>query len=170
MYAVVGCSECGTLWIVETGAATARCPRCRTRHRTAKLRSIATCEDADRARELRSRLLADRAGHTESFSSVESFADLEEIAERPAVDDATYLTAADIDPAALEESIEDEPPRRSRSEIVLEAIDRVEDPTREAVVAYATDRDVPEAFAERVLDRGLADGIVTIADGRFRRV
>lgn len=170
MYAVVGCSECGTLWIVETGTASAQCPRCRTRHRTAKLRSIATCEDADRARELRSRLLAERADHETSFSSVESFVGLEEAAERPVVDDATYLSAADIDPAALEASIEDDPPRRSRSEIVLEAIDRVEDPTREAVVAYATDRDVPEAFAERLLDRGLENGIVTVADGRFRRV
>ena len=49
MYAVVGCSNCRALWVVEDRPETTQCPRCRTSHRFGRLKAFAETDSADAA-------------------------------------------------------------------------------------------------------------------------
>lgn len=82
-FSVVGCSECGGLWIVDElhFAQTAECRHCGTAHSTDNLRALAKGDDLDVVRELRSRILAERAGYAEEYGEMDDYAILEEQAE-----------------------------------------------------------------------------------------
>ncbi|PSP75278.1 replication protein H, partial [Halobacteriales archaeon QH_6_68_27] len=75
MYAVVGCSECDMLWVVEGRPETSQCPRCGTRRPYAKRRKFVSTEDEDHAREVRASILANRQGHGDAFAELDSFAE-----------------------------------------------------------------------------------------------
>lgn len=172
MYAVVGCSDCHALWLLEDPGAseTATCPRCRRQHRTARLKRLFTADDRDAAREARAAMLADAADATDVFESTPSVAAMEAETETSVVDDREYLDAAGIDAddvAAVDERATD---RRSRSrpDIVRDAIRTLDDPDADDVVAYATERGVPADAAADLLDRLVRRGEATDDGGTYR--
>lgn len=151
MYSVVGCGECGSLWIVEGDPKTTVCRRCGKRHRFASLRKLARADDRHDARAARSALLAERA--------------------------TDHGPAAIGGDGAIPDPAEGNPPGStgatggdggSRGAIVRRAIRTLEAPTADEIVAYAADRGVEEAAAGRVLEGLVRDGEAMEADGRYR--
>jgi DNA-directed RNA polymerase subunit RPC12/RpoP len=171
MYAVVGCTDCGTYWLLSDpgDAETATCPRCGSRHRTRKLRRFYESDDRDAARQARAALLAEKRGESDAFADLPSVAELERDAERPGVDDREYLEAAGIDAdevaAAGETSGGGSP---SRDEVVRAAVREQDRPDEDAVVDYATARGVPAAAARDLLARLTRRGEVSESRGRYR--
>jgi hypothetical protein len=173
MYAVVGCTDCHALWLLtDPGSAeTATCPRCGRRHRTANLKRFATAEDRETARDARAAMLADAADATDAFESTPSVAKMEAAADDAVVDDAEYLDAAGIDPddvAAAGERSARGSGSRSRPEIVRAALDELDDPSEDDVVAYATAHGVPADAAADLLDRLVRRGDATEHGGTYR--
>jgi len=62
MYAVVGCSECSNLWIIEGRSDTTQCPRCGSRKGYEKRKKFVETDDAAHARDVRASMLANRQG------------------------------------------------------------------------------------------------------------
>lgn len=170
MYAVVGCSACSSLWMLEGRQETARCPGCGKTHRYEKLKKFVETDDADHAREVRASMLASRSGHAETFAAVDSFGDLDEQVERPVVDDEELLDGAGIDSERVAAASESEIGSRSRKEVVLAAVEERERATTETITAYATDRGVPESYVERALEKLVRTGELTESGGRYRRL
>jgi len=170
MYAVVGCGECEGLWIVETGAESSQCPRCGTTRPLAKRTKFATADDEDRARDLRTRLLAER--RDVDAESVAGFSELADAVDDAGPSDETYLAGAGLDPESVAAAGESATGGESgdRRSIVEGAIDAVEEPTAAAIVAYATDRGVPEDAAHSLLAELERRGAVTARDGVYRRL
>ena len=174
MYAVVGCTRCGALWVVEGRPDSTGCPRCETRHRFEKLKRFAEADSADAAREARSRLLAKRGGHEDQHESLEAFSTLGEDADRSGVSDEEFLSASGIDheavAAAGERAESGQGRSRSRRQVVLDALSELDRPTEPAVVEYATDAGVPASYVETALERLCRAGEVTESGGRYRRL
>jgi len=173
MYAVVGCGECGALWVVEGEPRTTGCPRCGKRHRFDRLRRFAETEDEDRARGARAALLAERSGHADVFEELGSFADLEAAVEDVGVSDEEYLGAAGIDVEEVAAAGEDATGgagsgRSSRPAVVRDALDALEAPTEADVVEYAAERGVPPESARALLARLVRAGEASESGGRYR--
>jgi Arc/MetJ-type ribon-helix-helix transcriptional regulator len=174
-YAVVGYSECSMLWVVEGRPETSQCPRCGTRRQYAKRRKFLTTDDEDHAREMRASMLANRQEQGDAFAELDSFADMEERVDDAGPDDDAYLEASGIDPDAVAEAGERAMASRSggstsRDEVVRAALRELDDPTEDDVVAYATERDVSEAFVETALRKLVRAGEVTESRGVYRLV
>lgn len=170
MYVVVGCSSCSALWILEGRQETARCPQCGKTHRYAKLKTFVETDDADHAREVRASMLASRGGHADAFAAVDSFADLESQVEAPVVDDEQYLEGSGLDSEEIAAAGGSEERSKGRREIVLEAVERCDEPTRESIVAYAADRGVPTEYVDGALEKLVRGGELTESGGRYRRL
>lgn len=171
VYAVVGCSDCGALWIVEGRPETTGCPRCRSRHRFEALKKFVTTEDEDHARDVRSAILAKRRGEEEAFSTVDSFADLEADLDAAGTDDEEYLAASGIDPEAVAEAGERAMAgrqSRSRKDVVLDALRDLDSPAEEAVVEYAAERGVPADYVRSALEKLERAGTVTRGRDGYR--
>ncbi|MFB6294097.1 MAG: DUF5817 domain-containing protein [Halonotius sp.] len=174
MYAVVGCSDCGTLWLLAdpSTSESAQCQRCGRTHQTAKLKHLFESEDRAAAREARSALLAKKRGESAAFADVDHVSELEQQADTAAVDDEEYLEAAGIDAeavAAAAESTGDQP--SSDDDIVRAAVREAgedDQPAEAAIVAYATDRGVPAEKARKLLERLCREGEASKDDGRYR--
>ena len=169
MYAVVGCGECSALWVVEGRPATTSCPACRKRHRFETLKKFVETERADAAREARTTLLTARSDHAPD--ELDSFAELESRAEAGGLGEEEYLEATGIDAervCAAGERTTETRGTQSRVDVVREALAELDDPTEEAVVAYAEDRNVPREFAERALSRLVRRGAASEHRGRYR--
>ena len=104
MYAVVGCSDCSALWIVEGRPETTQCPRCGSRKQVEKLKQFVTTDDADHAREVRASMLATRSGHGDAFANLDDFATMDEYVDEDVVSDDEYLESAGIDTDEVEDS------------------------------------------------------------------
>jgi len=165
MYAVVGCPDCGALKIVEGRPETTTCPRCGRRSTFATLRQFHRADSLDAAQAARSRLLAERAGADPDAAAVDDAA-----AEAAGVDDDEYLDArgADPDAAAAAGERTGRGSGESRRETVECALDRLDRPTEDEVVAYAAERGVPRVYVERALEELRERGEVTVTDGRYR--
>lgn len=170
MYAVVGCSECSSLWILEGRQETARCPGCGRTHQYAKLKKFVETEDADHAREVRASMLASRGGHADAFAAVDSFGDLDSQVERPVVDDEELLDGVGVDADEAAAASAAETGSKSRKEIVLAAVEERENATAETVTAYAIERGVPASYVERALEKLVRAGELTESGGRYRRL
>jgi predicted nucleic acid-binding Zn-ribbon protein len=172
MYAVVGCTDCGTLWLLsEPGSSrTAQCPRCGRRHRTKKLKRFFESADRDAARQARAELLARKQGSTEAFSNLESVAEMERQVDDPVVDDREYLERSGLDADAVATAGEgqERSASRSRDEIVRAAVAEQERPSADEIVAYATDRGVPADAARDLLAKLTRRGDVSESRGRYR--
>ncbi|MDG5776408.1 DUF5817 domain-containing protein [Haloarculaceae archaeon H-GB2-1] len=172
MYAVVGCSDCQHLWIVEGRPETSQCPRCGTRRQYAKRRKFVSTEDEDHAREVRSSMLAARQGHSDDFAELDSFAEMEHQVDDAGVDDREYLEASGLDAAAVEAAGEraeqSQGGSQSRTETVREALRELDEPTESEVVAYAAERDVPASYTEKALEKLVRAGEATTDRGTYR--
>ena len=166
MYAVVGCSECQALWIVEGDPERSNCPRCGTTRRYEKRRKFVTTDDEDHAREVRASMLAARSGHGEAFAELDSFAELDRQVDDAGIDDETYLARSGIDPEAVAES--DTAGSQSRQETVRQALRELDEPTAAAVVEYAEGHGVPAEYTRRALEKLVRSGAVSEHDGRYR--
>jgi len=172
-YSVVGCSDCSALWVVEGRPDTTTCPRCGTRHRFERLRSFAETDDAASAKEVRAAMLADRSDHGDAFDEVDPFADLEDEVDDAGMDEETYLESAGVDTEAVADA-GDRAERGAGSgggshrDTVLEALRTLDAPTEDDVVAYASDRGVPESFTREALERLARRGRVVESGGTYR--
>jgi|AntDeeMetagen134_2_1112570.scaffolds.fasta_scaffold04343_4 hypothetical protein len=171
MYAVVGCGECSTLWVVEGRPETTTCPTCETRHQYEQLAKFAETDAADAAREARTALLADRSDHAPD--DLDSFATLETRTENERMDGAAYLRESGVDTDAATAAGEHATSgpaagSTSRLDTVRNAIQKLDQPTEAEVVSYATARDVPAAFAERALERLVRQGEASRTGGAYR--
>jgi len=172
MYALVGCSECSALWIIEGRPDRTNCPRCDRSHRTDSLKRFVETEDREHAREVRASMLAARQGEDEAFAQLDHVEALEARLDDAGIDDTEYLAASGVDPDAVATAAERATDRggnsRSRTEIVRAAIEELETPTAEAIVDYATDRDVSASFVRQALERYRRNGEITLENGEYR--
>ena len=169
MYAVVGCGECSTLWVVEGRPETTRCPSCRKRHRFERLKKFAETDDADAARQARTALLTDRSEHAPD--ELDSFADLESRAESGGMSDEEFLDRSGLDAERVREVGEratEGGGSQSRMETVRAALADLDRPTEEEIVAYARERDVPAEFTERALEKLVRRGAASEHRGQYR--
>ena len=174
MYAVVGCSDCSALWIVEGRPDTSQCPRCGTRRQFSKLREFVSTEDEDHAREVRASMLANRQGEGETFAEMDTFAELGDRAEEAGMDDGEYLDRAGVDAAEVADAAECAESGRSgsggqsRKETVLSALRTLDRPTEDEVVTYAEERGVPADYVSDALTKLVSRGEVSESRGRYR--
>lgn len=167
MYAVVGCGRCSALWVVEGRPETTQCPRCRKRHRFETLKTFVETESAERAREARASMLADR----EDAAADLDFSRMAGEAEAAGVDDAEYLEASGVDVDAVESAGQratDRGGSRSRREVVLDALRDLDRPTEAEVVERARAEGVDPGYVREALGKLEARGELTERDGRYR--
>jgi hypothetical protein len=167
MYAVVGCSNCRALLVVEDRPETTQCPRCRTPHRFERLKAFAETDSAETAARARSELLARRADEGE-------FVPPEDVdADDVGMTSAAFLAASGLDVeavAAAGDRAEGGRGSRSRRQVVLDALTDLEDPTREAISAYAAEYGIEASYVDRALAKFERAGEVTRTDGVYRRL
>lgn len=168
MYAVVGCSDCQMLWIVEGRPETSTCPRCGTTRGYEKRRQFVTTEDREHARDVRASMLASRSGHEEAFAELDSVAELDRQVAEAGIDDETYLDGAGLDADAIAEHVEHESTNLSREETVREALRELDEPRTAAVVQYATERGVSASYVETALSKLVQAGDATENGGVYR--
>jgi len=174
MYAVVGCSECSALWIIEGRSETSQCPRCGQRRQYDKRRKFVETDDEDHAREVRASILANRQDHGDAFAELDSFAEMDRQLDEAGVDDETYLAASGVDTDAVAEASERAEQGatggKSRKATVTAALRELEEPTAEDVVAYASERGVPASYTEKALEKLVRAGEATESRGVYRLV
>lgn len=166
MYAVVGCSACNALWVVEGRPETTGCPRCGKRHRYAKLKKFVKRDTASAAKDARSRLLASRDGD----HAIDDFETLGREAMSAGMNEDTYLEEAGVDPEAVADAgkrAESSSAARSRLDVVRDAI-REGATTADEVADYAARNGVDPEWALEALDRLTRRGEVTESGGEYR--
>lgn len=172
MYAVVGCSECSHLWLIEGRSETTQCPRCGSRRAYERRKKFLETEDADHAREVRASMLATRQDEGEAFADLDSFSALEDDVADGVVDDDEYLAASGLDVDELEAAGERDPrgPSRtgSKNEIVERALAELEEPTEDEVVEYAGDHGVSAEYVRTTLEKLVRRGAASESRGRYR--
>ncbi|MFC7046872.1 DUF5817 domain-containing protein [Halobacteriaceae archaeon GCM10025711] len=172
MYAVVGCSDCGALWLVADRPETTRCPRCGKRHQFGKLKQFVSTEDEDHAREVRASMLANRQDLGEAFADLESFAEMEASLDDAGVSDDEYLAGSGLDAdevtAAGERATRGQGGGTSRKDAVLDALRTLDRPTEDEVVAHVAEHGVPAEYARRALEKLVQGGEVSESRGRYR--
>ncbi|WP_436925856.1 DUF5817 domain-containing protein [Halosimplex amylolyticum] len=173
MYAVVGCSDCSMLWVVEGRPETSQCPRCGTTRQYAKRKKFVSTEDRDHAREVRASMLANRQGHGDAFAELDSFAEMESQIDEVGPSDAEYLEGSGLDADAVTEAGERATETRtskSRKEIVREALRELDEATEDAVVEYAGERGVDAGYARNALEKFVRAGEATENRGVYRPI
>jgi len=174
MYAVVGCSDCQALTIVEGRPETTQCPRCGKRRKFEKLKKFVETDDEEHAREVRSSMLANRQGEGEAFAQLDSFSEMESQVEEAVVADDEYLEASGIDSeevAAAAERVENRSAStrgNSRKETVMAALRELDRPTEDEVVSFAGERGVPADYVRDALEKLARRGEVSESSGQYR--
>ncbi|KKF39803.1 putative pNRC100 replication protein H [Halorubrum saccharovorum] len=174
MYAVVGCNECAAMWLLADPRTSdsAGCPRCGKTHQTAKLKRFFESEDRDAAREARAALLAKKRDESAAFAELDHVSELERAVDEAGIDDREYLEASGIDADAVDEAAARAEgggsDSRSRTAIVRDAVEAVDEPTEENVVARASEQGVPAEAAGEILTRLARRGELSESGGRYR--
>lgn len=172
MYAIVGCSDCSHLWLIEGRSKTTQCPRCGSRRPYEKRKKFLETDDPDHAREVRASMLANRQGQGDAFARVDSFTELESQVEDGVVNDEVYLEASGLDPDELAAAGERDPRQPSRTgskkAIVEAALADLETPTEDEVIAYAEERGVEAAYVRTALEKLVRRGDVSESRGTYR--
>ena len=172
MYAVVGCSECSHLWLLEGRSETTQCPRCGSRRAYEKRKKFVETEDADHARDVRASMLANRQGEGQAFAKLDSSAALETRGDGGVIDETAYLeasghTAKKID-AAGERDPRSPTRRGSKKDVVNRALEELEDPTEDEIVQYAGNRGVSAEYVRKALEKLSRHGEVSEQRGQYR--
>ncbi|NGM68254.1 replication protein H [Natronolimnobius sp. AArcel1] len=172
MYAVVGCSECSNLWIIEGRSETTQCPRCGSRRPYKRRKKFVETEDADHARDVRASMLANRQGHGDAFAELDSFGTLEDDVSDGVIDDDEYLEESGLDVNEVDAAGERDPrgPTRSGSkkEIIQQALRDLERPTEAEVIEYAGERGVSADDVQDGLEKLTRRGEASESRGRYR--
>lgn len=171
MYAVVGCTDCGSYWLVTDPKASdsATCPTCGRRHQTKKLRTFYESEDREAAREARAALLAKKHGESESFAEVAHVSELEVQVEDSGLSAEEYLKESGLDPNEVQEAGDTSTERsRSRDEKVRDAVR--EGGTESEIVSRAVEDGVPRDAATKLLEKLRQQGEVIQSGGELRLV
>ncbi|GAB7095890.1 DUF5817 domain-containing protein [Halolamina litorea] len=171
MYAVVGCTECGTYWLLtdprESDSAT--CPKCGRRHQTKKLKRFYETEDREAARQTRAALLAKKHGDSEAFADVAHVSELEAKVEESGLSETEYLEASGIDADEVQAAGDtSRSSSRSRDEKVRDAVR--EGGTEAEILSRAVDDGVPRGAAEKLLEKLRRQGEVIQSGGELRLV
>jgi hypothetical protein len=170
-YAVVGCSDCNALWVVEGRPETTGCPRCEKRHQFGNLKQFVTTDDEDHAREVRASILANEAGQGDAFADLEDFATLDDYVDDAGMSDDDYLAESGVDTdevAAAAERAESSGRSLSKREAVETALRALEEPTEREVKAFAAEHGVGGEYVENALSRFARAGEVVEDDGSYR--
>lgn len=169
MYAVVGCTDCGSYWLLSDPreSDTATCPRCGRRHQTKKLNRFFESENRDDAREARAALLAKKRGDSEAFDSVPHVSELEADVGAGGVSDDDLLESAglDTDEVAAAGNVSKDR-SRSRDEVVRDGVRECD--SEADVLEYAVENDVPREAASDLLEKLRRRGEVTESGGSLR--
>ncbi len=172
MYAVVGCSDCSALWVIDPEPETVTCPRCGKRHQVDQLKRFVETDDEAEARELRASMLANRQGEGEAFAAVDAYGDLETRLDEAGIDDDTYLTEQGVDQAAAaaagERASRGTGGGQSKQETVRSALETLDRPTEAEVIAYADDRGVSAAYVRKTLTKLQRTGELLETNGHYR--
>ena len=176
MYAVVGCTDCGNLWLLSDPreSKTATCSRCGRRHQTKKLRRFFESDDRDAARQARSALLAKKHGDSEAFAQVAHVSELDRRVADAGIDDEEYLEQSGLDAEEVFDAGEQAKRGRAssgsvdRPTAVKAAVREVERPTEDEIVAAASERGVPAEKARDLLEKLRRRGEVSESGGRYR--
>ncbi|MFC6733550.1 MULTISPECIES: DUF5817 domain-containing protein [unclassified Haladaptatus] len=171
MYAVVGCSNCGALKVVEGRPKTTNCPSCGKRLQYKKLKKFITTDDPNEARQHRAQMLANRQGEAEAFANVDTFAEMETYTDEAMVSDEEYLEGSGLDATAITEAGEQATATResmSKKDIVLAALAELDAPTEADVVEFAEQRGVSRGYVETALSRLVQAGDVSESRGVYR--
>ncbi|ELZ28201.1 hypothetical protein C475_05330 [Halosimplex carlsbadense 2-9-1] len=171
MYAVVGCSDCSMLWVVEGRPETSQCPRCGTTRQYAKRKKFVSTEQEDHAREVRASMLANRQGHGDAFAELDSFTEMERQIDEVGPSDTEYLEGSGLDADAVAEAGEramEASGSKSRKERVREAVREVDEATEAAVVDYAAERGVDAEYTRKTLEKLVRAGEATENRGTYR--
>jgi len=171
MYAVVGCSDCSMLWVVEGRPETSQCPRCGTTRQYAKRKKFVSTEEEDHAREVRASMLANRQGYGEDFAELDSFTEMERQIEDVGPSDTEYLEGSGLDADAVAEAGEramESSGSKSRKERVREAVRELDEATEAAVVDYASERGVDAEYTRKALEKLVRAGEATESRGVYR--
>lgn len=178
MYAVVGCTDCEALWIVEDlpAAKTATCPQCQRCHQAKTLRQLATESSHQAAQQARSALLAHQQGNSAAFASIGHISELESrlAQEETGVTDREYLSESGLDPATvadaeakMTESVSSSP---SPIDQVKAAIDTLGEPTESNIVATVAENGVEADRIRTLIEKLHRQGEITKERDRFRRL
>lgn len=173
MYSVVGCNGCSNLWIVEGRPKTTSCPRCGKQRQFRKLKKFVETDDEDHARELRASMLANRQGQGEAFAELDSFSALDEQADEAGMDDEEFLDRSGLNTeevAAAGERTKRRGNKKSKKQVVLDALDVLEEPTEEEILDYASERRVSGEYVEKALVKLARRGEISESRGRYRRI
>jgi hypothetical protein len=174
MYRLVGCTDCSALWIVADQPERTNCPRCDRSHQLSALRAFVETEDKDHAREVRASMLATRQDEDEAFAALDHVEEMEAQLDDAGVDDETYLADSGLDPEAVsdaaKQATESNRSSQNRRQIVLSAVEELSTPTEEAIVSYATDRDVSASFVRTALEKFRRQGELTLDGETYRRL
>ena len=171
MYAVVGCSDCSMLWVVEGRPETSQCPRCGTTRQYAKRKKFVSTEEEDHAREVRASMLANRQGYGNDFAELDSFTEMERQIDDVGPSDTEYLEGSGLDAEAVAEAGErtmESGGSKSRKERVREAVRELDEATEEAVVDYASERGVDAEYTRKALEKLVQAGEATENRGVYR--
>ena len=171
MYAVVGCSDCSMLWVVEGRPETSQCPRCGTTRQYAKRKKFVSTEEEDHAREVRASMLANRQGYGDDFAELDSFTEMERQIDDVGPSDTEYLEGSGLDAEAVTEAGEramESGGSKSRKERVREAVRQLDEATEEAVVDYANERGVDVEYTRKTLEKLVQAGEATESRGVYR--
>lgn len=170
MYAVVGCSNCDALWVVEGRPETTSCPRCGKRRQFAKLKKFAETDTADAAKNVRSAMQQKRAGDEQDL---DDFTTMGERAMESGLDEAEFLTASGLDADEVAEAGERADGHGTRTsmskrEAVERAVETLDRPTTDEIAAFAAEHGVERDYVERALTKLERAGAVTESGGRYR--
>jgi len=171
MYAVVGCTDCGSYWLLTDPdqSESATCPTCGRRHQTTKLKRFFESEDRDAAREARAALLAKKQGNSEAFADVAHVSELEAEVEESGLSETEYLEESGLDPDAVQEAGDTAGDRsRSRDEIVRDAVR--DGGTEAEILERAVEGGVPRGAAEKLLEKLRRQGEVIQSGEELRLV
>ncbi|GAB7018594.1 DUF5817 domain-containing protein [Halostagnicola bangensis] len=172
MYAVVGCSECSHLWLLEGRSETTQCPRCGSRRAYEKRKKFVETEDADHARDVRASMLANRQGEGEAFAEMDSYATLETRVDGGVIDETAYLEASGLDVEAVDAAGDRDPRgptrRGSKKDVVTRALEELEEPTEDEIVQYAGNRGVSAEYVRKALKKLSRQGEVSEQRGQYR--
>ena len=171
MYAVVGCSDCSMLWVVEGRPETSQCPRCGTTRQYAKRKKFVSTEEEDHAREVRASMLANRQGYGDDFAELDSFTEMERQIDDVGPSDTEYLEGSGLNAEAVAEAGErtmESGGSKSRKERVREAVRELDEATEEAVVDYASEWGVDAEYTRKALEKLVRAGEATESRGVYR--